>query len=566
MLNEICTLLHLRVDTLAYASLYCAPHSFTRRNVSKRKTERGQFVSDSSILTQVSFLDIAAFHRLKRVNVFETIFKRCSLNSFLFKSWDMQSAGYYFFIPAIAYLLATISLRIWKRRYAIRKIRGPPRPSFLLGHEYLLLSRQHLGDLEMEWYQQYGAVYRTGGCFGQEILCVVDPKALHYIFHSPGYRFSKTKDSLHIADALVGQGVGSVQGSDHQRQRKILGPSFVTSQLRLFLKVFQACALKLTEKTNAYVGEGKEINMLQWANRVTLDIIGITSFRYEFNALDDGQTELMVALTNIFGEAQMWPTKWEILFSALWRILPDWILFLLERLPSRLAVRLKLFKDVAAKVSRPIFEKQLIEVANDPDLSEKDIVTVLAMSHLADDSKEKMSDHEIDSQLATFILAGHIATAGTIAWILYELSRHPEVQMKVREEITIAKSNAPGTLTWDDYDAMAWLNAVIKEVLRYHSLAYGFFREAYQDDVLPLAEPIITSDGQSCSEIPISKGQIIFASIYTYNRLPSVWGDDAAEWNPRRFLEDRGMKQESLGTYANLMTFGAGVCGCLGWR
>ncbi len=23
-----------------------------------------------------------------------------------------------------------------------------------------------MGDLEMEWYQQYGAVYRTGGCFG----------------------------------------------------------------------------------------------------------------------------------------------------------------------------------------------------------------------------------------------------------------------------------------------------------------------------------------------------------------------------------------------------------------
>ena len=57
-----------------------------------------------------------------------------------------------------------------------------------------------------------------------------------------------------------------------------------------------------------------------------------------------------------------------------------------------------------------------------------------------------------------------------------------------------------------------------QEVLRYHPLAYGLFREAAQDDVLPLAEPIITSDGQLCSEIPISKGQTIFASVYTYNR------------------------------------------------
>ncbi|KAK0486628.1 cytochrome P450 [Armillaria luteobubalina] len=473
----------------------------------------------------------------------------------------MSPSLYYFVVPAIAYFLVAIPLHLWRHRYAIRKIRGPPRPSFLLGHEYLLLSRPHVGDLEMEWYKQYGAVYRTGACFGQDILYVADPKALHYIFQSPGYRFSKTKDTCRLSDAFVGRGIATVDGNEHQRQRKILGPAFATSQLRLFLNIFQECALKLVDKTNECVGQGKEINVLQWSCKVALDIIGITAFRYKFNALTEGENELMAALNNIVGESQMWPSKWEILFLALWRILPDWILFPLERLPSRAGVRLKLFKDVAAKVSRPIFEKQLIEVANDPDPSEKDIVTVLAISHLADDVKKKMDDHEIDSQLATFIAAGQITTAGTIAWILYELSRHPEVQIKVREEIAIAKSKAPGALTWDDYDAMAWLNAVIKEGLRYHPFPYGILREASQDDMLPLAEPIITSDGQLCSEIPISKGQILFASV-----LPSVWGDDAAEWNPCRFLEDRAMNGESLGTYANLMTFSAGTHVCLGWR
>ncbi|PBL04595.1 cytochrome P450 [Armillaria gallica] len=473
----------------------------------------------------------------------------------------MQPALYYLIIPAIAYLFVAVPLRLWKRRYTIRKIRGPPRPSFLLGHEYLLRSRQHVGDLEMEWYGRYGAIYRTGGCFGQDILTVADPKALQYIFQWSGYRFPKTGDSRHALDAFMGQGIGTVEGSIHQRQRKILGPAFAASQLRLFLKVFQASALKLIEKTNGYVGEGKEVNVLQWISKIALDIIGITSFRYKFDSINDGQTELMAALKNIFCESVMWPTQWELLFMALWRILPEWVLFLLKRLPSRAAVRLKRFKDTAKKISRPIFEKQLIEVANDPNPSEKDIVNVLAMSHLADDAKKKMSDIEIDSQLATFLLGGHDGPASLMAWILYELSRHPEVQMKVREEIAIAKSKAPGALTWEDYDAMAWLNAVIKETLRYHPLVSVLFREASQDDVLPLAVPIITSDGQSCSEIPISKGQVISASF-----MPPVWGDDAEKWNPCRFLEDRGIKQESLGAYANLMTFSTGIRGCMGWR
>ncbi|KAK0473874.1 cytochrome P450 [Armillaria novae-zelandiae] len=479
----------------------------------------------------------------------------------------MQSTSYYFVFPTVAILLTfVLFLRSKGRRSLVWKIRGPPNPSFLLGHEYLLRSRQHVGDMEREWCQEYGAVYRTKGCFGQDILSVADPKALQYIFHSSGYRFPKTRDSFRALEAFMGQGLVSVGGEVHQRQRKILGPAFAASQLRLFLTVFQASAVKLTEKINERVGEDKVLNMLEWTSKAALDIIGITAFRYHFNSLSNGQTELMIAANNLFAEAGLWPSSWELLFTSLWRILPEWSLFPLDWIPSRQIGRMNFFKKVAMKVSRPIFEKQLEEVAGDANPVEKDVVNVLAMSHLNDDVKKKMSDIEIDSQLATFILAGHDTTANTMAWLLYELSLHPEDQTKIREEIARTKANAAGELTSNDYDSMIWLNACIKEALRLHPLAYSLFREPAQDDILPLAEPIITSDGKLCSQIPIRKGQIITTSIYSYNRLLSVWGDDAEEWNPSRFLDGRDVKQISLGVYANLLTFSAGVRGCIGWR
>ncbi|KAK0479647.1 cytochrome P450 [Armillaria novae-zelandiae] len=477
----------------------------------------------------------------------------------------MEQVFYYLVVPVVAYCLIAIPLHLWKHRYVIRKIRGPPRPSFLLGHEPLLTGRQNIGDLEMKWYQQYGAVYRTAGCFGQDILSVSDPKALQYIFHSSGYRFPKTKDIHLFNETLTGPGIATVEGQVHKRQRRILNPAFSATQLRKFLSIFQASAIKLTEKMTEHIGDAKETDILKWTGKAALDIIGITSFRYKFNSLDGEQTELMEAMDNMFGESMLWPTTGELLVTGLCRILPKWIFSLLSRLPDRKTARLCRFKDVATKVSRPIFEQQLLEVANDANPAEKDIVNVLAISHLTDGEK-KMSDKEIDSQLASFILAGHDTTAVTIAWLLYELSRHPEDQAKVREEIAMTKSGASGPLKWSDYDSMPLLNAVIKEVLRYHSLFYGLYREPAQDDVLPLAEPIITSDGTACSQVPIAKGQVIFASFYTYNRLPSVWGDDAGEWNPHRFIEDRGRKQESLGVYANLMSFSAGIRACMGWR
>ncbi|KAK0478581.1 cytochrome P450 [Armillaria luteobubalina] len=477
----------------------------------------------------------------------------------------MEPVLCYLVVAAVAYCLIAVPLHIWKHKYVIRKIRGPPRPSFLLGHEPLLTGRQYIGDLEMEWYQQYGAVYRTAGCFGQDILSVSDPKALQYIFHSSGYRFPKTKDMHLFLETLNGPGIATVEGKVHQHQRRILGPAFATTQLRKFLSTFQASAMKLTEKITEHIGDGKETDVLKWTSKAALDIIGITSFRYKFNSLDGEQTELMEAMDNMFGESMLWPTTMEILFTGLCRILPEWASSLLSRLPNRKTARLSRFKDVATKVSRPIFNRQLVEVANDANPAEKDVVNILAMSHVSDSAK-KMSDIEIDSQLASFILAGHDTTATTMAWLLYELSRHPEDQVKVREEIAKTKSSTPGPLNSSDYDSMPLLNAVIKEVLRYHPLAYGLYRETAQDDVLPLAEPIINSDGTACSQVPITKGQVVFASLYTYNRLPSVWGDDAGEWNPRRFLEDHGKKQESLGVYANLMSFSAGIRACLGWR
>ncbi|KAK0227612.1 cytochrome P450 [Armillaria fumosa] len=484
-----------------------------------------------------------------------------------FKSYIMQPTLYYFVFPTVAILLTfVLFLRSKGRRSLVQKIRGPPSPSFLLGHEYLLRSRQHVGDMERVWCQEYGAVYRTKGCFGQGILSVADPKALQYIFHSSGYRFPKTRDSFRALQAFMGQGLVSVDGEIHQRQRRILGPAFAASQLRLFLTIFQASAVKLTEKINEHVGEAKVLNVLEWTSKAALDIIGITAFRYHFNSLGNGQTELMVAANNLFAEAGLWPTSWELLLTSLWRILPEWSLVPLNWIPSRQIGRMNFFKKVAMKVSRPIFEKQLEEVAGDANPAEKDVVNVLAMSHLNDDAKKKMSDIEIDSQLATFILAGHDTTANTMAWLLYELSLHPEDQTKIREEIAQTKANAAEAFTSNDYDSMIWLNACIKEALRLHPLVYCLFREPAQDDILPLAEPIITSDGKSCSQIPIRKGQIITTSIYSYNRLPSVWGDDAEDWNPNRFLDGRDGKQISLGVYANLLTFSAGVRGCIGWR
>ena len=64
------------------------------------------------------------------------------------------------------------------------------------------------------------------------------------------------------------------------------------------------------------------------------------------------------------------------------------------------------------------------------------------------------------------MLAGQSTTGATLTWALYELSRHPEIQTRIREEIKATRTRGPqqgnGYFTVTELDSMKWLLAVIK--------------------------------------------------------------------------------------------------------
>ena len=53
---------------------------------------------------------------------------------------------------------------------------------------------------------------------------------------------------------------------------------------------------------------------------------------------------------------------------------------------------------------------------------------------------------------------------------------------------------------------------------------------------MPLSKPVRGKDGKMMSEIPLPRGTTVILGIWGSNINPEIWGDDAEEWKPERWL------------------------------
>ena len=79
-------------------------------------------------------------------------------------------------------------------------------------------------------------------------------------------------------------------------------------------------------------------------------------------------------------------------------------------------------------------------------------------------------------------------------------------------------------------------------------------RSTRSDVVLPLSAPIHDVNGRKIHEVFIPENTNVFLHIWNLNRDPSIWGDDAPEWKPERWLAPLPESVEAAkiqGVYAN---------------
>jgi cytochrome P450 len=165
---------------------------------------------------------------------------------------------------------------------------------------------------------------------------------------------------------------------------------------------------------------------------------------------------------------------------------------------------------------------------------------------------------------------------------LIELSKHPSVQKKLREELLRLSGSDP---TWDQMtNGLPYLDAVVHETLRLHPPLGATIRvvrvlcslhqaeistiligaKAAENDVIPLSKPIETLSGIT-DHIVVAKGTAVVVPIHAMNKSAELWGEDAERFVPERWLDEAGLAgANDVQGYRHLLTFVDGTRKCLG--
>jgi len=160
-----------------------------------------------------------------------------------------------------------------------------------------------------------------------------------------------------------------------------------------------------------------------------------------------------------------------------------------------------------------------------------------------DENGERMSGEQLQYEVIGMLQQGHDTIGESLAWTLYLLSLHPEIERKLHEEIERVLGGRVPVVA--DLEHLEYATMVVHESLRLIPPVWILPRDAIRDDKI------------GGFDIP-AKSTILLCPYLTH-RHPQFWENPEA-FDPERFLPERAKARPRHAYFP----FGAGPRLCMG--
>ncbi|KAJ7134537.1 cytochrome P450 monooxygenase pc-2 [Mycena epipterygia] len=386
----------------------------------------------------------------------------------------------------------------------------------------------------------------------EDIILTTQPEHIKLILATDFANYVKGERFQYGMTSVLGTGVFNSDGEMWKFHRSMTRPFFSRDRISHF-DIFDRHADHLIRLLKARMRTGHAVDFQDLVGRFTMDSATEFLFGSCVNSLhaslpfphnvtvptpepESAHAQVAIAFSAAFNES-MWHCSNRARIGWAWPFVEMW--------SDRTVAPMKVVSAYIDPIIHDAIEKKKLTTSLRDKLEKVDD-EVAEGATLLDELLNVTSDPKVlKDETLNILLAGKDTTQWTISLAMY-----PEVNTRLREEVLqhVGPSRRP---TYDDIRDMKFLRAVINETMRLYPSV-----ECINATTWPSPNP-------NEKPIYIPAGTQVPYSVFMMHRRKDLWGPDAEEFDPDRWLDER-LKTYLLANSFQFLPFNAGPRICLG--
>ncbi|KAF8876291.1 cytochrome P450 monooxygenase pc-3 [Gymnopilus junonius] len=410
------------------------------------------------------------------------------------------------------------------------------------------------GDRLLQWKEKYGNVFQLR-LPSDNWIVTFEPDHVKSILVTQFDSFDKGEIMFSQFVSLLGTGVFNSDGDMWKFHQTMTRPFFTRERITDFDN-FDMHMYRALDLAKHRLAEGHAIDFQDLVSHFTFDSGTQFLFGHDVESLSAGlpyspcseipnSAEFVNHPSNVFVNAFL---EGQSITAFRTRMGPNW------PLSEFWSDKVKSLRKIMDGFMEPLMIEALKNTAatEKADLGGTDESSGTLLSHLV---KHTQDVSVLKDELINLLVAGRDTTASLLSYAFYMLTQYPNIAQRLHQEV-LDKIGATKRPTYDDIRDTKYLRAFLNEVLR-------LYPPVPFDSRSSCKETVWTSKTPGSKPYYIPNNTRILYSIFHMHRRTDLWGPDALEFDPDRFLDERLHKYLTPNPYI-FCPFNAGPRICLG--
>ncbi|KAF7338062.1 Cytochrome P450 monooxygenase CYP63 [Mycena venus] len=385
-------------------------------------------------------------------------------------------------------------------------------------------------------FREYGVTTLNMRLFWCDQMITMDENVIKFVSSTGFLHFDKGIKWHERLDKILGTGLLNSDGDLWKTGRATARPFFARQRISDFA-IFERTSTTTLDLITSRCRDGLPIDIQDLMSRFTLDSASEFLFGVKLDTLS-------LPLT-VPGKVKLGPkgslpidgiTEFDEFIEALEHVA---VVTTQRSTQGEIWPLLELFKDrvedsipIIMNFMEPIVKRTMAEKQRRKDTG---VETVASENVFLDYLASKTDDVEhIRYELVNYLIASRDTTAALLTFVVYFFSMHPAVCDRLRDEI-LAALGPEECPTYDTLRSMKYLRSVLNEALRLFPSLPSIARTSLDT---PL---VIPASNQQAFYFPPQA--LVRTLPLLLHRRHDLWGDDADEFRPERWLETATMEK-----------------------